>query len=195
MSEFASKKNKYKIEGDKFIITPNNPRKSITSALLDKKDKVIEYTNKQDNKIIEVISIEKNSIVTKYYDSWYPLVLIKPHTIFYSKDECKDIADRYLTLLQDLDKTKKLLNNICSEYDKFTEYTGLHFNDKASNNILVNKDISDFRIIDICSLNSHSRGPLSKNSHKRLLGYYRWIYIYDEYFTQIQIDNLLAQYE
>ena len=36
-----------------------------------------------------------------------------------------------------------------NEYKKFTEATGCYFSDVFPNNILVNKDYSDFRIIDI----------------------------------------------
>ena len=35
------------------------------------------------------------------------------------------------------------------EYTKFTEKTNGHFTDVFSNNILVNHDYSDFRLIDI----------------------------------------------
>jgi|10_taG_2_1085330.scaffolds.fasta_scaffold54620_2 hypothetical protein len=187
--EYVSKKGTYQISGDKFIINLNR-NISNTNELYNKRNDIIDYSN-DNNKIIEILEITQNSITTKYYNSWYPLLITHQNKIFYDESMCELIANRYMTLLNDIEKAKKLYSDICSEYDKFTEATGLAFNDRAANNILVNNDLSDFRIIDVGSIDINKHTVLSKNVYKHILGYYSWKHVYSKYLQQDQIDNLL----
>ena len=187
MNIYNGLKGKQKIQGDNFIIAPDTP---IGDELYSKKDQVIEYSNK-DNKIIEILSITQNEITTKYYTSWYPLVITTPCKMFYDESICKIVAERYVQLLNDTDKIQKLYSEICEEYNMFTTETGLYFNDRAGNNILLNSDMTDFRIIDICSIDVNQHTPLSNNTCKHILGYYSWKYVYDKYLNKTEVDNLL----
>ena len=76
----------------------------------------------------------------------------------------------------DYEKLKNLYYQIKKEYIDFENNTGLLFTDKTSNNILINKDFTDFRIIDINSIltfesaRKNHCGPRENNS-KRIMAY------------------------
>lgn len=180
MKNFESRKAKYEIEDGIFKIIP----KKISNALLNKKELVIEYSN-EDNKIVEVLDITEEFITTKYYPNWYPLVIIKPNKMFYSKSVIKNRSKKYYDLLMDTKRLKKLYSSIKENYLLFDEHLGLTFADKASNNILVNEDITDFRIIDINSINEENQsGVLKKLNPRNIMSYFTLSYVVDGFISK-----------
>jgi len=180
MKNFEGRKAKYEIEDGIFKIIP----KKISNALLNKKELVIEYSN-EDNKIVEVLDITEEFITTKYYPNWYPLVIIKPNKMFYSKSIIKNRSKKYYDLLMDTKRLKKLYSSIKENYLLFDEHLGLTFADKASNNILVNEDITDFRIIDINSINEGNQsGVLKKLNPRNIMSYFTFSYVVDGFISK-----------
>lgn len=180
MKNFEGRKAKYEIEDGIFKIIP----KKISNALLNKKELVIEYSN-EDNKIVEILDITEEFITTKYYPNWYPLVIIKPNKMFYSKSIIKNRSKKYYDLLMDTKRLKKLYSSIKENYLLFDEHLGLTFADKASNNILVNEDITDFRIIDINSINEGNQsGVLKKLNPRNIMSYFTFSYVVDGFISK-----------
>lgn len=180
MKNFEGRKAKYEIEDGIFKIIP----KKISNALLNKKELVIEYSN-EDNKIVEVLDITEEFITTKYYPNWYPLVIIKPNKMFYSDDVVKDRSQKYYNLLMNSKRIKKLYNCITEAYLLFEDNLELTFGDKTSNNILVNEDITDFRIIDVNSIDeSNNVGLLGSINAKNILGYFTRDYVVNDFLTE-----------
>ena len=175
MKEFKpanpAKAKKYVIEEEFFFIYPAYVDCYSTKEHITYKDEIVSYSN-GDNKIVEVHEITDTYIKTKYYPNWYPLVITSQHKIFYSDSEFRKRAIEYKKLLADHIKLYELYKRIKEEYESFKKNTGQHlqasgrraggagliFTDKRGNNILINHDFSDFRIIDIASI-AHDRGP------------------------------------
>lgn len=119
---------------------------------------IIEYTQ-QDNKIVEVFDITQDKIITKHYKGWYPF-LIKSSNNWWDEKTIKQRQQAYYNKF----KTKKIAEDfyydIISEYKAFSTHTRCHFTDVFPNNILVNEDYSDFRLIDIGCLKAGSEPKL-----------------------------------
>ncbi len=128
-------------------------------------DKVIDYTQ-QDNKVVEVYDISSKKIVTKYYDGWYPF-LIKSSNNWWDIDTFKKRQQAYQNRFSSDKIKKEFYEYVVDEYTKFTEKTGCHFTDVFSNNILVNQDYSDFRLIDIGCLKLGSE--VKKPSYEQVI--------------------------
>jgi len=143
-----NKVKKYVIDGEFFFIYPSD---HVHGEAITHKDKIISYSN-GDNKIVEVHEITDQYIKTKYYADWYPLMITNLCKTFYSESEIRERATEFKKLLVDYAKLSKLYKHIKKEYENFENATALVFADKTSNNILTNRDFSDFRIIDIGSI-------------------------------------------
>ena len=110
-------------------------------------DKIIDYTQ-QDNKIIEVYGIDSERIVTKYYDGWFPF-LIKSSNNWWDDSIFKQRQYAYYDKFTNEKRAKEFYESVIQEYVQFHLNTGCYFSDVFPNNILVNRDYSDFRLIDI----------------------------------------------
>lgn len=154
-----NKVKKYVIDGEFFFIYPSyydagycpGGHGQVLKEHITHKDKIISYSN-GDNKIVEVHEITDQYIKTKYYADWYPLMITNLCKTFYSESEIRERATEFKKLLVDYAKLSKLYKHIKKEYENFENATALVFTDKTSNNILTNRDFSDFRIIDIGSI-------------------------------------------
>lgn len=136
-----------------FIIEPKRDivRNELAKISDDNKKKIIQYSQQTDNKIIEIYNISKNKIITKYYEDYYPLVITR-NCDFYGDILTEQKSAYYNLYMEDLTRAEKLYNKIVDEYNTFVKNTGYMFWDMSSNNILINKDYTDFRIIDVSSL-------------------------------------------
>ncbi len=110
-------------------------------------NKIINYTQK-DNKIVEVYDLNFEKIVTKYYENWYPF-LIKSSNNWWDKETFQIRQNAYRNRFTTEEIKRKFYNSVIDEYTKFTQNTNCYFSDVFPNNILVNEDYTDFRIIDI----------------------------------------------
>jgi len=110
-------------------------------------DGVLNYTQK-DNKIIEVYGIDSKQIVTKYYDGWFPF-LIKSSNNWWDASVFTKRQQAYRNKFTNEAVAREFYDSVIHEYTEFTKNTGCYFSDVFPNNILVNEDYSDFRLIDI----------------------------------------------
>lgn len=191
-----SKKAKYEIEDDIFTIFPKiyKKQRGVSNSLFVNRKEIIKYSNK-NNKIIEILDITEEFIKTKYYSNWYPLVITNECKIFYDDDTIKERSDEYNKFLLNFNKVKSMYEQIEKEYSLFKETTDLTFGDMTSNNILVNSDITDFRIIDINSIDlSENVGILGSLNLKYVLGYYSYGHVVDGFFDKLNIDKLLEEF-
>jgi len=131
-----------------FIIPKHEPW--IDNQIIENKDvvdKILDYTQKE-NKIIEIYGIDNKKIITKYYDGWYPF-LIKSSNNWWDNSIFTKRQEAYRNRFKDENIKLDFYNSVINEYTKFTENTGCYFSDVFPNNILVNEDYSDFRLIDV----------------------------------------------
>lgn len=138
-------------ENDKenyFVIPQHTPW--IDSKILNDaqiRNKIIEYTQR-DNKVIEVYKIDHEKIITKYYKGWYPF-LIKSSNNWWDSEIIKKRQQAYYNKFKTKKSAENFYNEVINEYRAFTTSTRCYFSDIFPNNILVNEDYSDFRLIDI----------------------------------------------
>ena len=142
---------KYTIEEDetqKYFVNYNN----FPNNLFIDRQKIIDYSQ-GENKIIEIYEINTicPKIVTKYYDDYLPMVITE-NCDFYPQDTFERCSNFYDNFMSDTQNIKNLYEDIVSEMRNFVETTGYCFSDISSNNIIVNEDFSDYRIIDVSSL-------------------------------------------
>jgi len=133
---------------DLFIIPRHEPW--IDSDIINNKDTVqniLDYSQ-SNNKIVKIFKLDNNLIVTKNYNDWYPF-LIKSSNNWWNEDIYKARQQAYYNKFNNKKIAIEFYQEIINEYKKFTEATGCYFSDVFPNNILVNKDYSDFRIIDV----------------------------------------------
>ena len=108
---------------------------------------ILDYTQ-SDNKIVEIFKLDKDLVVTKNYSDWYPF-LIKSSNNWWGDEMFKLRQESYYNKFQSQNTAENFYNKVINEYKKFTEATGCYFSDVFPNNILVNENYSDFRIIDV----------------------------------------------
>jgi len=131
-----------------FVIPRHNPWID-DNVLLDKDicNGIIDYTQ-GDNKIIEIYGLNADKIVTKYYDKWYPF-LIKSSNNWWDKSVFEKRQEAYYNRFTSETIAREFYDSVIHEYTEFTKNTGCYFSDVFPNNILVNEDYSDFRLIDV----------------------------------------------
>jgi len=112
---------------------------------------IIDYTQREDNKIVKIYNITDDYIITEYNEDYYPF-LIKSSTNFYDDETFKNRSDTHFEIFKDRDYAETFHKNVLDEYKKFNDKTGCYFSDLFPNNIMVNDDYSDFIIIDASSL-------------------------------------------
>tara|TARA_Y100001938_G_scaffold126800_1_gene179079 strand:- start:644 stop:1522 length:879 start_codon:yes stop_codon:yes gene_type:complete len=133
---------------DLFIIPRHEPW--IDSDIINNKNivqNILDYTQ-SDNKIVEIFKLDKNLVVTKNYNNWYPF-LIKSSNNWWGSEVFKTRQQAHYNRFKDKKIAKEFYQEIINEYKKFNKATGCYFSDVFPNNILVNEDYSDFRIIDV----------------------------------------------
>jgi len=192
MVNFESKKARYEIDNNTFTIFPkvNKKQKGISNTLFQNKEKIIKYSN-ENNKIVEILDITKHFIKTKYYLDWYPLVITNECKMFYDDRVVAERSKRYNEFLSNINKVKEMYDKISSEYNLFEELTELTFGDMTANNILVNSDITDFRIIDINSIErSENVGILGTLNPKYVLSYYGYQHVVSGFFDKEYVDKI-----
>ena len=133
---------------DLFVIPRHEPW--IDSDIINNQDtiqNILDYTQ-SDNKIIEIFKLDKDLIVTKNYNNWYPF-LIKSSNNWWDSETFKKRQEAHYNKFKNKKTAEKFYQEVINEYKKFTDSTGCYFSDVFPNNILVNEDYSDFRIIDV----------------------------------------------
>lgn len=105
-----------------------------------------------ENKLIEIHEYS-DRLITKFYRNWYPLVIIKECN-FCPTNEFERRSRLYFESVTDLRWAQDWYNNIVDEYQKIGQQ-GFSFYDVSSNNILVNEDFTDFRLIDVASIGKY----------------------------------------
>jgi hypothetical protein len=137
---------------DYFRVKPNLSITPNARHIWERCHTLAEYTQ-GNNHIVEVYSIGPNvEIDTRFYPDYYPMVFINECKNLYSDEVREECAQRYREFVRDPDRMCKMYVDIVYEFWRFSKATGLYFVDMSGNNILVNKDYSDYKIIDICSL-------------------------------------------
>jgi hypothetical protein len=155
-------------DGDlSFFVIPRHEPWIDDGILTDRKmcDNIINYTQK-DNKIIEVYNLNADEIVTKYYNGWFPF-LIKSSNNWWNESVFEERQKAYQKRFVDERVALKFYNSVIKEYTNFTKNTGCYFSDVFPNNILVNEDYSDFRLIDIGCLKVGNE--ISKPSYEQVI--------------------------
>tara|TARA_Y100001938_G_scaffold138398_1_gene203819 strand:- start:6233 stop:7768 length:1536 start_codon:yes stop_codon:yes gene_type:complete len=135
-----------------FVIPKHTPW--IDSKILNDDEvitNIINYTQKEDNKIVKIYNITEDYIITEYNEDYYPF-LIKSSTNFYDRKTFEERSNIHFECFKDRNYAKTFYNNVLDEYQKFNNNTGCYFSDLFPNNIMVNNDYSDFILIDASSL-------------------------------------------
>ena len=160
----------------------------------NKRDQIISWSQKEDNKFIKIFDIritdDEVEVVTEYLPDYLPLTIIGLNKEFYTDGEKFEASRRYEMLVTDRDNTSWLLNQYCAEMGKMFHELEYYPTDMSSNNVLINKDIDDFRIIDVLSLD-FADGPLDINTEKVIMGSQRRVI--DGYYKNF--DQTLALLE
>ena len=133
---------------DLFIIPRHEPW--VDSNLINNPEsvqKVLDYTQSK-NKIVEIFRLDKDLIVTKNYEGWYRF-LIKSSNNWWDVNVFKSRQQAHFNRFKTKAQAEQFYSDVIDEYKKFNQATGFYFSDVFPNNILVNEDYSDFRIIDV----------------------------------------------
>ena len=150
---------------DLFIIKRHEPWVDV-NILTDNKliQDILEYTQTPENKIVKTFKISNEVAITEYNKDWSPLI-IKSANNFYPKEYAIDLQKRFYTKFKKRSNAVTFYNNVISKHKKIYDDLGVSFSDVAPNNIIVNKDFSDFKIIDISSLKKEkfvNKSPLTQ---------------------------------
>jgi len=112
---------------------------------------VIDYSQQENSNIVEIYHLTANRCVSKFYSELTPMVIIEKNS-FYSPMVFLEKSKNYTNFISDYDKVSNLYNKIVDSYVDFSINTGCYFDDMSGNNIMVNSDFSEFRIIDVFSI-------------------------------------------
>tara|TARA_Y100000593_G_C4322140_1_gene344401 strand:- start:8366 stop:9253 length:888 start_codon:yes stop_codon:yes gene_type:complete len=145
--------------GMNFFVIPRHEPWVDDNILNDKElvNKILDYSQ-SDNKIIEMFRIDDGVTISKYYDGWYPF-LIKSSNNSYNQEEFNYRKNKHFEQFKNKSRADKFYQDVINEYKNFNIETGCYFSDVFPNNILVNEDYTDFRIIDIGCL---KRGKMTE---------------------------------
>ncbi len=141
----------------------------------EQKKKVEKYSSMDNNKVIEIknstITVgSQQGVLTKFYSGWLPLVVLDVCD-FYPQDVFKNHQARYHSRMSNSSFAENLYNQILDEYQKFYNATGLYFSDISANNILISPDFTDFRIIDVESIDILNN-DFEVEPHRLLCGHF-----------------------
>ena len=141
-----TRKSNYSIVGSTFVIDSND---ALTINEEDC-DKIVNYSLLGNN-IVEIFDLKRDVCVTKFYHDLTPMIIID-HNDFYGDEVFFDKSEFHHKFINDLEKVTSLYERVADEYIEFIKHTGCYFYDVAGNNILVNSDYSEFKIIDVFSV-------------------------------------------
>ncbi len=137
---------------DLFVIRKHTPwvdEKIINDKQLIRN--ILDYTQTSINNIVRTFKISNDIAITEYHPNWSPLI-IKSANNFYPSDYATDLQNRFYKYFSD----KKYVNSFCTQIlnslFRMSDELGISFEDIVPNNILVNEDFTEFKIIDISSL-------------------------------------------
>ena len=151
-------KSSYEISDDMNYFIINSKQEHITVSD-DNKDKIIEYSQKDESNIVKIYELTANRCTTEYCKNLSPMVIIEKNN-FYDSQLFLKKSKEYAEFICDLEKVTTLYNKIVDSYIMFIEETGCYFDDMSGNNIMVNSDFSKFKIIDVFSIKKTQRGML-----------------------------------
>ena len=158
--------------------------------------KIIDYSQ-QDNNIVEIYNVTQTGHITKFYP-YTPLVMIGEIS-FYRDDVQKRMQNRYKKYFSDPQFAKDFYNRAVDSYIDFIEKTTCYFTDMSGNNIITNDDCSEFRIVDVFSINQlrpglevafHPQEILVSHKYKKI----GWDIVLNKFLTGCEavIDNICA---
>lgn len=139
-------------DSSRFIIRrlPQDNDWRFNQLSIEDKKAICEYSQRDDNKIIEIYNLNPGHIETKYYAEYYPLVFIDECS-FYSDDVIKERMEKYTEFMTVPENAQTFYDMLAETLLDFGSL-GYIFNDRSSNNILVNEDFTDLRVIDVVSI-------------------------------------------
>ncbi len=139
-------------DGSRFIIyrQPNHNDQGFHGLSAEDREFICEYSQREDNKVVEIYSLEAGHIETKYYPEYYPLVFIDECS-FYPGDFIKERMEKYVEFMSATENAQSLYDMVAETMLDFGNY-GFVFADRSSNNILVNENFTDLLIIDVVSI-------------------------------------------
>jgi hypothetical protein len=154
------------VDDDKFVINS----KTKLSIKEEDVDRVIGYSSLNNN-IVEIYELTEDKCVSKFYPDLMPMVIIAANN-FYEKSVFLERSESYQKFIKNFDNVNNLYNRIVDSYIDFITNTGCYFEDMSANNVMVNSDYSEFKIIDVFSIKKFDRlvefNPLSIMMCKKL---------------------------
>ena len=139
-------------DGSRFVNhrKPNMMDQGFYQLSAEDRQTICEYSQLDDSKIVEIYTMEVGHIETKYYADYYPLVFIDECS-FYPEEFIKERMEKYVEFMSVVENVQALYDMVA---DAMMDFAGLGyiFADRSSNNILVNDDFTDVRIIDVVSI-------------------------------------------
>lgn len=138
----SSGRKYWSILGQKINIRENDP-------------KVLSYSQ-QDNWVVEIFHLADGLCVTKYYEGYCPIIITPAFQSLYSSETITSRLSSYKkkfgSALEPTPYRDYIYNKSIKQYEEFSDQTDCYFRDVMPNNILSNEDFSDFKIIDVCSI-------------------------------------------
>jgi hypothetical protein len=150
-------------------------QKELSDPKVINNERVLEYSQQQDNWIIETYRLASDYSITKYYDGYYPNIINDASASLYTKEEYEswvflhhylfgnvhkdqyfrgvDFGDTKLQVSPDASQNRmNFYNEAVRQHEAFSKSTGCYFSDTEANNYLANSDYSDIKIIDVGSI-------------------------------------------
>lgn len=139
-------------DGSRFVIhrKPNMMDQGFYQLSTEDRQTICEYSQREDNKVVEIYELEVGHIETKYYADYCPLVFIDECS-FYPEEVIREHMEKYVEFMSVEENVQALYDLVA---DAMIGFAGLGyvFADRSSNNILVNDDFTEVRIIDVVSI-------------------------------------------
>tara|TARA_R110002020_G_scaffold89143_4_gene218312 strand:- start:2480 stop:3139 length:660 start_codon:yes stop_codon:yes gene_type:complete len=151
-------KSSYEISDDMkhFII---NSKQEFITVSDKKKNQIIEYSQKDKSNIVKIYELTVNKCISEFYKDLSPMVIIEKNN-FYDSQLFLKKSKEYAKFICDFERVSELYNKIVDSYIMFIKTTGCYFNDMSGNNIMVNFNFSEFKIIDVFSIKQAHKGML-----------------------------------
>ena len=137
---------------DLFVIRKHTPW--VDNDIINDKSlikKILDYTQTPKNNIVKTFKINSEIAITEYHKDWYPLI-IKSANNFYSKEYGDSLKTKFYNYFSDKTRADVFYKKVIDKHKKISDDLGVSFEDVAPNNIIVNNNFSNFKIIDISSL-------------------------------------------
>tara|TARA_R100000152_G_C6740791_1_gene164584 strand:- start:185 stop:844 length:660 start_codon:yes stop_codon:yes gene_type:complete len=151
-------KSSYEISDDMKHFVINSKQESITVSD-EKKNQIVEYSQEDESNIVKIYKLTADKCISEFYKDLSPMVIIEKNN-FYNSQLFLKKSKEYAKFICDLERVSELYNKIVDSYIMFIKKTGCYFNDMSGNNIMVNFDFSEFKIIDVFSIKQACKGML-----------------------------------